>query len=1171
MRGGSRVRGDAFRAIHARLESFGSSGDLRCLLEPQASAEAEALRKEIGWPRFELLPTTAVIRRELDAIVLAGRFSWACCQELPGPDRLDALLEATELFAAAFPLAPGSVPMQAAGVCAAISSSDGVNPVELHNDALDMLDEALARKDLKAVDQAIWHIAAAVLAAHDDPAEPFFLTSLGSAWLDRFEIAGRARDIDNAVTALRRAVIASAPTWEEAGRRANLSSALVKRFELLGSMPDLDEAVTTGQAAAELAREAKADVEIGMIEPDRADAVGLALDASLTSLGAALLASFEYRRNRLDLDEAARVSHEAVELSTSDDPGRAGRLANLANVLGERFSLLHHVADLEEAFQAAKEATAALWPGDRTRALCLSALGLLHANRFDFTGKRNDLDQAILVSRQAVAAAPDSHPGQAACLSNLGTALHRRYDHYGDSEALDEAVDMHRRAVQATPAGPRRSRYLNNLGNALRSRFAATTNGGVTWDPRAADIHESMAGLNEAVAIAGTDDTGRAGYVADLALSLVMAAERGIDPGALDQAITTLEREVHVISNDHPLRHIYFASLGNAWRVRSDAAADQNALGNSINWFRRAADALPDGHPRHAENLASLGAVMLRRFGYTGDHADGREALTVSKRAASSAAAPPLTRALAARNWGEAAAEMGIADEAVNGFAAAVDLLEIVAWRGLRRSDQERQLGRFVALACDAAAWAITADQPERAVGLLEQGRGVLLAQSLNERARYYDLARADQGLAEGLTCVDQALANLALADNPLAADTEPVGRRQAELSSERDTLLRQIRRLPGLEDFLKPPEFASLRDAAVDGPIVIINVSQYRCDALIVTTSDVKVTELGKLSGATVVNKAAAFISALHELTRAETEEEAEASQEIITATLPWLWDDIASPLMPDLHAAALSYNQANGQRPHIWWCPTGPLTFLPLHAAGRHAIAEEAVIDRFTSSYAPTLRLLRQARDHAAQGAVNRPPLLVALPDTPGHPHLPGVSQEADGFAERFSQALQLRGSHATVEATRNALNGCPSWAHFACHGIQDISDPSAGHLALYDGPLPIGEISHLHLAATELAFLSACETSRGGAALADEAITLATAFRLAGYRHVIGTLWSISDKLAPAIADQVYKALALPCGTGIDAHNTAIALNAAVLTLRQRYADQPWFWAPYIHIGP
>ena len=86
-----------------------------------------------------------------------------------------------------------------------------------------------------------------------------------------------------------------------------------------------------------------------------------------------------------------------------------------------------------------------------------------------------------------------------------------------------------------------------------------------------------------------------------------------------------------------------------------------------------------------------------------------------------------------------------------------------------------------------------------------------------------------------------------------------------------------------------------------------------------------------------------------------------------------------------------------------------------------------------------------------------------------------------------------------------------------------------------------------------------------------LADEAITLAAAFGLAGYRHVIGTLWSISDELASDVAEHVYQALTQPGRSGIQADKTAAALDAAVLAARQYCKDEPWLWAPYVHIGP
>jgi CHAT domain-containing protein len=242
-----------------------------------------------------------------------------------------------------------------------------------------------------------------------------------------------------------------------------------------------------------------------------------------------------------------------------------------------------------------------------------------------------------------------------------------------------------------------------------------------------------------------------------------------------------------------------------------------------------------------------------------------------------------------------------------------------------------------------------------------------------------------------------------------------------------------------------------------------------------------------------------------------------------------------------------------------------------VPLHAAGRHDGTGRSVLDQFTSSYTPTLRLLLHARADASPVSRGGPPLIVALPETPGQPPLPGAAVEADDFIRQFSSACQLRGADATVDAVRRLLRYSPLLAHFACHGTQDVIEPSAGRLLFHDGPLSITEIAALRLDAAELAYLSACQTSTGSIQLSDEAITLATAFRLAGYRHVIGTLWNISDRHAPNVARQVYQQLTHSETGGIQLDGASAALDHAVVALRKRRPTEPWLWASYIHVGP
>ena len=436
----------------------------------------------------------------------------------------------------------------------------------------------------------------------------------------------------------------------------------------------------------------------------------------------------------------------------------------------------------------------------------------------------------------------------------------------------------------------------------------------------------------------------------------------------------------------------------------------------------------------------------------------------------------------------------------------------------------------------------------------------------------------------------------------------------QAELSRRVDRrmaaarewleLIEQARALPGFEDFLRPPRLEDLLPATVNGPVVVVNVSRWRCDALIVTAKGVRAVELTQLSGEAVVEQANRYLEAVqvnenavqevdliwqqidhgdrsptayqqYHSAKANFQAAHHTMEQTLNDVMEWLWDVIAEPIL-----TVLGFTDAPGPGqpwPRLWWCPTGVLTLLPLHAAGYHASNSEVrprtVIDRVVSSYTPTLRALlestkrntpvgRPGSDHARM-------LIIALPETFGQPRLPNVVRERDLLVGVFpdDRHTLLEEGAASRDMVRDALMR-HWWVHFSCHGGQNLTEPSRGGLLLHDGMLSIADISASHHHG-EFAFLSACKTATGGVTLLDEAITLAAALHYTGYRHVIGTLWSVYDTAAADLAEAVYTDLTV---TGeFVPERAAHALHRATRRLRNKHRGSPSTWIPFTHTGP
>ena len=246
------------------------------------------------------------------------------------------------------------------------------------------------------------------------------------------------------------------------------------------------------------------------------------------------------------------------------------------------------------------------------------------------------------------------------------------------------------------------------------------------------------------------------------------------------------------------------------------------------------------------------------------------------------------------------------------------------------------------------------------------------------------------------------------------------------------------------------------------------------------------------------------------------------------------------------------------------MWWCPSGPLSLLPLHAAGHHDTRfgpqPETVIDRVISSTIPTVRSLL----HARQTLPPRGGIRMLVVASSG---LPGAAQEADTLRHLFAGRLDVLGLPGTPTATRNAVLAALSdhtCAHFACHYAANPARPSAGSLGLAE-PLTVMDLTRLRLDGAELAFLSTGATARTVNAIPDEPIHLAAACQLAGYRHVIGTLWDIMDDAAARFTKAFYTNVTMdPTST------PATALHHATRKLRSR-DEPPYYWANYIHMGP
>ncbi|KAF7502933.1 hypothetical protein GJ744_004809 [Endocarpon pusillum] len=900
---------------------------------------------------------------------------------------------------------------------------------------------------------------------------------------------------------------------ERARRLLDLGIGYGDRYQRTGAVTDLGIAIQRFQEGLDMT---PAD------HPERA--------SRLQALGIGYRDRYLRTGAMTDLEIAIQRLQEALDTTPVDHPDRALRLQDLGIGYRDRYLRTGAVTDFEIAIQRHQEALDMTPVDHPDRALRLQDLGTGYRDRYQKAGAITDLEIAIQRHQEALDMTPADHPERALRLQALGLGYGDRYQRTGAVTDLGIAIQRFQEGLDMTPADhPERASQLQALGIGYRDRYQRT--GAMT------DLEIAIQRLQEALDTTPADHPDRALRLQDLGTGY---GDRYQETGAmtdLEIAIQRFQEALDTTPADHPERARRLQALGIGYKDRYQRTGAMTDLGIAIQRYQEGLDTTPADHPERARRLLDLGIGYRDRYQRTGAVTDLEIAIQRYQEALDHSSSFINNRLRSGRLLLTLHAQAGNWPQAYQAASKTVSLVPLLTPRSLETSDKQHLLREVVDLASDASAITLSAAKtPFDAVQALELGRGVI-AGSLNEvRADISDLQQKHPQLVEEYITLRGQL------DAPTTSMQRQVDQRY-NASQKLERMIQQIRRLPDFDRFLLAPSEDELKAAAQGGPVVIINVSDYRCDALIIEKTQIRALRLPHLHTSDIRDRTTGSL----------TEPE----------ILEWLWKTIAQPV---LHMLRFTITPSDGCWPHIWWIPTGPLAKFPIHAAGCHSRSpSDNVIDRVISSYSSSVRTIMHGRDYRSQ-TIRMPRseeiILVAMQKTPEQSDLQSATQEIEELEGLCSSMnLQVRKPSPYKEQVLSALNSCKIF-HFAGHGLTDPSDPSKSQLLLADWktePLTVASLMETNLRKQMpfLAYLSACGTGQiKHDELIDEGLHLISACQLAGFQHVIGTLWEVNDKSCVDMAITTYKWMR---DHGMSDESVSEGLHHASKYLRRQWIEE------------
>jgi tetratricopeptide (TPR) repeat protein len=1075
------------------------------------------------------------------------------------------------------------------------------------------------RYDSYDLDKALFYSQAAVwLTPVDDPLYPSRLSASGQAYLLKFQYTDNVNDSDEAVSRISDS-IRHLPNGSDAHveHLHCLAKAWTYRVQSSNQLADAQEAV---ERWCEVVRYTP------MNSPAKA--------VRLWNLGKSSHVSFRIDGQVSHIHNAIRFYRQALQQHFPVLSEHLDCIASLAEALLDR-ALYVDPADIEEAVECYRtiiKSTSQESPGYEKRIHDFVTEFLFRFAAFDTKYSEtcmNHLERAL----QQIGA-DQSDPFCHCARTTLGEVFRLHFGQSAEAAHIDLAISFHHTALDLCQVNDNKAFVLTLLGNALRDRYLRfkqlpDLNLAVQYQREAVEITsiQSIRYINRLFSLVETlfvlylerNHSADIDAVIDywhkalaafpskpdfsrlLTLRLAQAHRLRYfqlrQSSDLSLALDYFKKAFDLPPGKLSHRGTYLTQMGEALEDCFGLTGHDCDLDEALVYHNRALNSLGTNSPYRGEALSAFGFTLSKKFTHSGRPSDRDDAVSVLRQCLSMSSTEPWRRFAAAAKWtalfSTASSSRSDLELALEGHAHVLSLLQELVWIGF---DATKRLGLFdkipdskglvgEAVACALRLSELDSERShhylEQAVELSNWGRSLVWSQSAQFQTGSMALEGIDEVLVQEMQRVGRALQQYNFSEGDIAQHSEKAGQLHRRLAEKWADLVMRVRNTTRIEYFTSHTPFAQLRQSAAGGNVVMINTSKSRCDAVIipldgpmrlVPLSELYLDRVSHLASHLLID----YLPSMGRHIRRRTIPERDPEQPLLDC-LYELWETIGEPILKNMDVLLTDARpvRSGHELCRIRWCLTGPLVFLPLHAAQPRP---DPLMNLSASTHIPGMMELVISSYLPSMSAVVR---TQKRDRTPSEFHMLVVAMPKHGlpFADREMDILRsqsisdrvtiLSNSAATISNVTAGLKQA-AWSHFACHAHQNVVEPMGSAFILENGELPLWQISKEALVDAEFAMSLACETAKGSINHPDEAVHLAAGLQFSGFRSVVATLWSVMDEDGPMIAEQVYRHLFRNWPDRPDSSEAAYALHQAVVYIRDTLHRSPLRWVPFVHFG-